>query len=144
MELKSADFLMRQKWAAEQVADLSDDDALQWAVDVKDTGNEQYRRRDFAAACDTYLMALVGLRAKEDTSVGGSGSDSGSGSGSGLGTTPPPFSAEQIDRVQVPVLCNLAACKLALKVRQCPVSLTCSFARAQCMRRGEVCLRGAA
>jgi hypothetical protein len=112
-ELKSADFRMQQKWIAERVAELPDDAALEWAVTMKDEGNAQYRRGEFTSACDTYLMALLGLRVPRSGGAQGAASDAAN-----------PFSDEQIDRVQVPVLCNLAACKLGLKVSLRPSTVS--------------------
>ncbi len=93
--MKNADFRMRQKWAAEHVAVMTDAEALQWAVKTKDDGNDLFHRKQYEAACDMYLLSFVGLRAAP-------------------GCTD--FPKESVDAVQLPVLCNLAACKLSLKV----------------------------
>jgi hypothetical protein len=53
-EVRDADFRMRQKWMAEHVALLSDEEAMKWAVAQKAEGNRLFRDGQLQAASDTY------------------------------------------------------------------------------------------
>lgn len=79
--------------AANAVKGKSREERLAFAVAKKDRANELYHEGQLARAADVYLEALVGL-------------DFGGGTAEEV--------AEGQRTVQLPVLCNLAACKLAL------------------------------
>lgn len=86
--LDQADFELRMARTAKMLSALGPSDKLLWAVGRKNDGNGCYTRRDFKGAQQCYLDALVGLDFGESEEE----------------------KAKAVHAVQIPVLCNLAAC----------------------------------
>lgn len=79
--------------AADAAAKLPREERIQWALERKAEGNAQFRSGSYVAAMDAYVQALTGLD---------------------FGSTDEERREVQ-ETLQLPVLGNLAACKIALR-----------------------------
>jgi hypothetical protein len=116
-EIKELDTKARMKFAAQSLVGLSTAQKLSWAIDHKNKGNKLYKDEKFQDAADIYLevCALRFPKCVSDivyerqpqalTALDSYSMDS---------------DAQKAKReLQLPILCNLAACLLSLKVTYC-------------------------
>jgi len=89
--IQAVDTKMRQTQLAHLISVLTTSEKLEWAVGVKEQGNDCYVANDFENAIQKYMDAMVGL-------------DFGSSDEEAALTK---------ERLQIPILNNLAACYIA-------------------------------
>ena len=92
-DMELADFKLRTATNAKIVAALTPEQKIVWSCSQKNKGNEYYKRRNYEGAIKKYMDALVAL----DLSLSGDLAD------------------RMVKEIQVPVLCNLAACYVHTK-----------------------------
>ncbi len=81
------------KFASEELFGKSREEKLEWSRQKRERGNDLYKERKYSQALDMYITSLAGL-------------DFGSGEEQKV---------EATTTIQIPVLCNMAACFLAMK-----------------------------
>ena len=119
-ELNLLDSKAQIKSAARVLTTLSPAQKLAWATAKKDEGNVRYKAEDHDGAIELYLQALAGL-------------DFG---------TEPETRHRAVHGLQLPILCNLAACMLA-KQEWCRAMQLCDEALAIEPRSIKAALRRA-
>jgi hypothetical protein len=77
------------------IKDLPSEEKLQWAIAAKDNANAFFKQKQFTDAMKIYVECLA---------AADFGSDS--------------QSSENIDKLVVPVVCNLGTCALLVKIWQ--------------------------
>ena len=89
--LRMTEHRMRVKEVGDQLASKTDEEKAQYALDLKEKGNAAYAKDDYEIACNLYIRALTACSlASEGTSA---------------------VSRSKVaEELQLPVLCNLAAC----------------------------------
>ena len=104
-------FYLPELQCAEIVSALSPSEKFEWANEQRQHGNRAFLSGDYEAAIDVYLTCLVALDSDQnknvsDTSLHGSKSDKNSDI----------WTEKSQVEIQLPVLMNLAACTLRLKM----------------------------
>jgi hypothetical protein len=149
--VEAATFAMKLGQLARMVAHLPPPEKAAFSAAVRSQGNAKFAQKDWVGAEDLYMQSLVGLdfgpggdatgNATGDDAGGDaairaghgveSGAESSAGGGFGrVGTdTADAAAATTRTAIQVPVLCNLAACALAQR-KWLKAGLLCDYALA--------------
>ena len=139
-DVERVDLEMKMAQLSRMVATLPRAEKLAFSAEVRKQGNEKFASGDFDGAADLYMQSLAGLdlgAAQQDTSDADVSLGGGSGGGGGDGGTEERLVAESLqtrtaelaatesrDAIQVPVLCNLAACALQTRKWSRTIALT--------------------